>query len=319
MPLFKEAQTESHHWIINILSFIIGVSVFAISVFVVVKYMGWITSVHLWKYPGILAFLSVILAILICAIPLPAGIASGFVAPKILNVLFSSIISKRYQLKSRLPLPGQDRSLVQKYVNELLQNGRKTIATIVSVEYQKIEEKYLETGILQQEGAADQYCYYYHRSPLFKITYKFNPPDDEKAEDLVHHIYTHLPPDNHFKAGAPLPILYRIYKNEDDLEIVDSMPYPLPIDDIGDLSNAVYHISREDRRNEETRRIRICQKVRNHQARMQELAEERSKLQNFDNSKNSQQAYYESVQKTKFEQNNDRYINQMSGKSKNYR
>ena len=316
LPLFKEAQTESHHWIINILSFIIGVSVFAISVFVVVKYMGWITSVHLWKYPGILAFLSVILAILICAIPIPAGMFSGFVAPKILNVLFSSIISKRYQLKSRLPLPGQDRSLVQKYVNELLQNGRKTIATIVSVEYQKIEEKYLETGILQQEGAADQYCYYYHRSPLFKITYKFNPPDDEKAEDLVHHMYTHLPPDNHFKAGAPLPILYRIYKNEDDLEIVDSMPYPLPLDDIGELSNAVYHISREDRKTEENRKIRINRTFQSHTSRMLDILDELNKPQNFDNSKNSQQAYLESVQKTKFEQNNEKYMNQKSGKSR---
>ena len=84
--------------------------------------------------------------------------------------------------------------------------------------------------------------------------FSVNPPDDEKEEDLVHHIYTHLSPENHFKAGDPLPILYRIYKNENNYEIVDriyknennykivdSMPYPLPLDDIGELNNAVYH------------------------------------------------------------------------------
>ena len=244
---------------------------------------------------------------------MPVSVISGFIAHKYINKLFDSVISKGYQLKSRLPLPRQDRSLVQKTINHLLQDGRKTIATIVSVEYQKVEEKYLETGILQMDNTADQYCYYYHRSPLFKITYKFNPPDDEKAEDLIHHIYTHLPPDNHLKTGDPLPILYRIYKNEDDLEIVVSMPYPLPLDDISELSNAVYHISREDRKTEESRKNRTYKKVRTNLGKVPELLDERSKNQNFDN---SQKAYLESVQKTKFEQSNEKYMNQKSGKSR---
>ena len=127
---------------------------------------------------------------------------------------------------------------MQNLVADLLQYGRKTIATILSIEYQKLEDKYLETNPSKKEGDLD---YYYHRSPQFKLTYKFNPPDDEKAEDLVHHIYTHLPPENHFKAGDPLPILYRIYRDKNHREIVDSMPYPLPLDDIGELNNAVYH------------------------------------------------------------------------------
>jgi serine/threonine protein kinase len=145
---------------------------------------------------------------------------------------------------NNLSLPKEDRTLVQNYVNELIQNGKKTIATIVSIEYQLMESTYLESNPNEEQN---QVGYYYHRSPQFKLTYKFNPPDDEKAEDLVHHIYTHLPPEDHFKAGDPLPILYRIYKNEDNFEIVDSMPYPLPLDDIGELNNAVYHISRENR------------------------------------------------------------------------
>ena len=148
------------------------------------------------------------------------------------NVLFC------FSKKRIINFPKQNMSFVQDYVTVLLENGRKTIATIVSVEYQELEDKYLETNPEIKEGNVE-YCY--HRSPLFKITYKFNPPDDEKEEDLVHHIYTHLPPENHFKAGDPLPILYRIYRDEIHREIVDSMPYPLPLDDIGELNNAVYH------------------------------------------------------------------------------
>ena len=152
---------------------------------------------------------------------------------------FSVFMNSRVNaFKNRLILPEEDRAVMQNLVADLLQYGRKTIATILSIEYQKLEDKYLETNPSKKEGDLD---YYYHRSPQFKLTYKFNPPDDEKAEDLVHHIYTHLPPENHFKAGDPLPILYRIYRNKNHREIVDSMPYPLPLDDIGELNNAVYH------------------------------------------------------------------------------
>ena len=313
LRLYRDSEADSHSWMINgitiLLSIVIGIIIFALLLSVAFI----VFDVSLGRLPGILIPFYVLLCILVCGIPMPVSVISGFIAHKYINKLFDSVISKGYQLKSRLPLPKQDRSLVQKYMSDLLQDGRKTIATIVSVEYQKVEEKYLETGILQMDNTADQYCYYYHRSPLFKITYKFNPPDDEKSEDLIHHIYTHLPPENHFKTGDPLPILYRIYKNEDDLEIVDSMPYPLPLDDIGELSNAVYHISREDRKTEESRKNRTYKKVRTNLGKVPELLDERSKNQNFDN---SQKAYLESVQKTKFEQNNEKYMNQKSGKSR---
>ncbi len=180
-------------------------------------------------------FFLMILPILVSVLVIKFGLSL-----KLLNALVSFFKTKGHQFSARLSLPKEDKSLVQKYISELIQNGRKSIATIVSVEYQKLEDKYLETNANKKEGELD---YYYHRSPLFKITYKFNPPDDEKTEDLVHHIYTHLPPEEHFKAGDPLPILYRIYKDEYGFEIVDSMPYPLPLDDIGELSNAVYQIS----------------------------------------------------------------------------
>ena len=72
----------------------------------------------------------------------------------------------------------------------------------------------------------------------------FSEISDEKKDDLVHCIYTHLEPENHYKVGDPFPILYRIYKKNKygyNHEVVDSMPFPLPLQDVFSNANAFYH------------------------------------------------------------------------------
>ncbi|MBO4351754.1 MAG: hypothetical protein J6A01_12545, partial [Proteobacteria bacterium] len=79
-----------------------------------------------------------------------------------------------------------------------------------------------------------------HSMPMFRITYAFNPPDDEKKEDLVHSITTHIEPEGHYNVGDPFPILYLIRRDEKGQEHVDSMPFPIPLDDVIDLKDIVH-------------------------------------------------------------------------------
>ena len=104
---------------------------------------------------------------------------------------------------------------------QLLMNGRKTIATIVSIEY-----------VPQQE----EDCIYFQNAdvfgvdgdPKFRVQYKFNPPDDARKTDLVHSCIVHEDPHIYCKPGDPLPILYLI-DSPGIREKVYSMPYPYPI------------------------------------------------------------------------------------------
>ena len=108
---------------------------------------------------------------------------------------------------------------------KLLIDGRKTIATITSIEYVPIEKskaKYLPHNNICLCSA----------HPCFKITYKFNPPDDAREEDLIHEYITHVDPQNYCKEGDPLPIIYCICKDIiEKEEVVRSMPFPFPIED----------------------------------------------------------------------------------------
>ena len=81
--------------------------------------------------------------------------------------------------------------------------------------------------------------YELYSNPIFEVSYKFNPPDDEKSEDLVHSFFTYSEPDNHYKVGDPLPILYALYRDEKKVEHVDSMPFPIPLHQISDLSDII--------------------------------------------------------------------------------
>ena len=120
----------------------------------------------------------------------------------------------------------------------LLMDGRKTIATIVSIDY------------LPQE---DDDCIYLRKmdsfgtdgDPKFRIQYKFNPPDDARETDLLHSCIVHEDPKPFCKYGDPLPILYLI-QSDGDKEKVYSMPYPYPIDhtlaaEIVDVSSVTNH------------------------------------------------------------------------------
>ncbi|MBQ8035613.1 MAG: serine/threonine protein kinase [Proteobacteria bacterium] len=102
--------------------------------------------------------------------------------------------------------------------------GRKTIATITDIYYVPFEtndptENQSDEPVLQ--------------SPIFRIYYKFNPPDDESLEDIVHTVETHIMPDGKFKIGDPLPILYAGQMDPSGvLKNITSIPFPFPTSDM---------------------------------------------------------------------------------------
>ena len=130
----------------------------------------------------------------------------------------------------------------------LLKGGRKTIATVVDIQYCPADPRYLEIGYNIFTGSDDDKngmirnkgcSIVNHGVPSFKITYRFNPPDDSNPDDLVHQITVHDDPDEWIKPGDPLPILYRIF-HHDNKEYVSSMPYPFPLDSLVDVQDFWY-------------------------------------------------------------------------------
>ena len=123
--------------------------------------------------------------------------------------------------------------------NELLCFGRKMIATIVDVKYEPAKNAYIrckEYYGFQDDGygyrTRKQYVYY--DDPRFVIRYKFNPPDDDNDNDVIHQCVVHTEPENHYKPGDPLPILYLnacIHKNDYQVYGVYSMVFPFPHED----------------------------------------------------------------------------------------
>ena len=96
-------------------------------------------------------------------------------------------------------------------LKHLLQNGRKSLATVRDVQYRADSEK--------------QY-------PEFVLRYAFNPPDDSATDDLIHEIV--VPYDPALKPGDVLPILYTV--SEDSTEVM-SMPFPFPTKALPELSS----------------------------------------------------------------------------------
>ena len=122
----------------------------------------------------------------------------------------------------------------------LYENGQKTIATITQISYISTKDNYInyQSGIdFGTEGNAKSNDFKAPRlelPPVFRIWYKFNPPDDDKAFDIIHWIDTHIDPKERIKVGDPLPILYTGYRATPSapIHVTMSMPYPLPFHDL---------------------------------------------------------------------------------------
>ena len=100
----------------------------------------------------------------------------------------------------------------------IINNGRKTIATICSIKYLPTHQNNVENVHMERSEQflnGEIVCAYAcHGHPCFEIQYKFNPPDDKREEDIVHSIIVHDDPTPYLKIGDPLPILYRILPTE---------------------------------------------------------------------------------------------------------
>lgn len=138
-------------------------------------------------------------------------------------------------------------------LKKLLREGRKTIATITEVEFVPCPDDATELALFICDNEHDESkknlkenpgCKVIRRdTPMFRIKYKFNPPDDFKSTDLIHEILVTEEPEGRYKPGDPLPILYRIFKKKVDgfkKEFVDSMIFPLPLNYLMAKENVYY-------------------------------------------------------------------------------
>lgn len=105
----------------------------------------------------------------------------------------------------------------------LLLHGRKTIATVVAIEYIYPKRTYLPYRLQSTDHIMPKYhaC----ESPCFCIRYKFNPPDDSEADAIIHEIFLDNDIQSSLNLGSPLPILYAVHPEN---IYVSSMPFPLP-------------------------------------------------------------------------------------------
>lgn len=103
----------------------------------------------------------------------------------------------------------------------LLKFGRKAIAIIIDFQDLPIQSRYRELNFNQITAKT--------RVP-FKLRYRFNPPDDASADDLIHEITIYNHQTEGLEPGTPIPILY--YIDPEDNSNVISMPYPFPFEEI---------------------------------------------------------------------------------------
>ena len=115
----------------------------------------------------------------------------------------------------------------------VMATGRKGMATITDILYLPVSKKDIE-----HDENIDENIFVNHGLPNFLVKYKFNPPDDNREEDLEHKFITHVEPENHYAVGDPLPILYEI-KDSYFYDLVYSMPYPVPVQDMQSLSHLI--------------------------------------------------------------------------------
>ena len=118
---------------------------------------------------------------------------------------------------------------------KIMRSGRKTFATITEIEYCTVHDNI----IISKDNSM-----FVNEQPVFIVSYKFNPPDDLRQEDLIHQFRCHEAPDGHYAVGDQIPILYIISQSY-SFERVLSMPFPFHIydtcpDEIIDESQASY-------------------------------------------------------------------------------
>ena len=146
------------------------------------------------------------------------------ILPIVFVFWFRAHLAKKATLRTHKIKHFENGNALNQLRNVLLY-GRKTIATVISVEYQNVNDDFCEHNV-------DTLQYAVHQAPKFSIKYSFNPPDDSDENDLIHEITVDEPPETFLKPGDPLPILYRIYKNSKGIECVDSMPFPVVLKDV---------------------------------------------------------------------------------------
>ncbi|MBR4984444.1 MAG: serine/threonine protein kinase [Proteobacteria bacterium] len=120
---------------------------------------------------------------------------------------------------------------------QIYRTGFKTIAIITKIEYSQVSRLYISNRKELESGHKNHQIMFnqsrVEAPPTYKIFYKFNPPDDDTAKDIVHYFCIHQEPEALFKVGDPLPILYTGIKHADaPLHVTLSMPYPFPLDDL---------------------------------------------------------------------------------------
>ena len=126
----------------------------------------------------------------------------------------------------------------------LYQSGIKTIATITQISFIACDQDAVNLKSTHSHPRIEV-------PPTYAITYKFNPPDDDTANDIFHTIHTHVNPENLFKPGDPLPILYQTEKTKSGLpKVTQSMPFPLPLSDLDSVRDYIYINSKHNHSNE---------------------------------------------------------------------
>ena len=123
-----------------------------------------------------------------------------------------------------------------KEYKKLLTYGRKAIATITGVSYVPIHSNITQKGKIL---CVDE-------PPLFRIQYKFNPPDDFRKEDLYFNCFVRNMPEQEYKIGDPFPILYLLNRSENNyigrqvIETVTAMPFPVPPSELDHIETVLY-------------------------------------------------------------------------------
>ncbi len=122
---------------------------------------------------------------------------------------------------------------------KLIQNGRKTIATVCNIVPIPVDDIFIEKYYPDSEGQLHEFSltgntslagktvYFNTRPTSYRISYKFNPPDDASPDDLVHSVTVRYDAQASLHIGDALPILYDI--NPKDNSDVTSMPFPFPL------------------------------------------------------------------------------------------